>query len=248
MHLIVTRPKSDGDKLKTRLQANGHTASVVPLLTIEADDKATIPGKPWQAIAITSANALTAFAGIGISGETKTIPVFAVGPASADLARELGFADVQQAAGDLDALQKLMKKSLKPDNGPILYLTGKARSGDLAADLQSDGFTVERIELYDAVAAAEIPADAQQTIRSGKADAVVLYSARTAAIWAQLVKQGGLQAQAAQLTHFCLSEAVAEKIHASLGRNISVVIRFPPKPTILARWQRGGGYWERPLP
>ncbi len=58
MHLIVTRQRADGDKLKSRLQANGHTASVVPLLTIQIDDNAVIPDNPWQAIAVTSANAL----------------------------------------------------------------------------------------------------------------------------------------------------------------------------------------------
>ncbi len=70
MHLIVTRPQADAGKLKSRLQANGHTASVVPLLTIRIDDDAAIPDNPWQAIAVTSANALTALASNGILEKT----------------------------------------------------------------------------------------------------------------------------------------------------------------------------------
>jgi len=228
MHLIVTRPQADAGKLKSRLQANGHTASVVPLLTIRIDDDAAIPDNPWQSIAVTSANALTALASNGISKKLLAIPVFAVGPASAKLAGELGFADVRQAEGDLIALQGLMKQVLKPEAGPILYLTGKVRSGDLAADLRSHGFSVERVELYEAVAATQLPAHAKQFIRSGKADGVLLYSARTADIWAQLVKQDGLGTQAAKLVHFCLSQTVAERIRSSLGDNVSIVVSGKP--------------------
>jgi len=228
MHLIVTRPQADSDRLKSRLQANGHTASVVPLLMVRADDDAAIPDNPWQAVAVTSANALTALAGIGIPEKLKTVPMFAVGPASAKLAGELGFAQVRQAKGDMVALQDLMKQDLKPEAGPILYLTGKVRSGDLAGDLQSHGFRVERIELYEAVAATRFPPHAGKTIRSGNADAVVLYSARTADIWLKLVRQSKLQAEAAKLTHLCLSQAVAEKISSGLGRNVSIVVSDNP--------------------
>lgn len=228
MHLIVTRPQADSDRLKSRLQANGHTASVAPLLTIKVDDEAVIPDTPWQAIAVTSANALTALAGTGISNKLMAVPLFAVGPASAKLAGELGFADVRQAKGDMIALQGLMKQDLQPEAGPILYLAGKVRSGDLAADLRSHGFNVERIELYEAVAATRLPPQVAEAIRAGTADAVVLYSARTAHIWVQLVKKSKLQAEAAKLTHFCLSQAVAEKIRSGLARKVSIVISGNP--------------------
>jgi len=228
MHLIVTRPQADGDRLKARLEAIGHTASVVPLLTIQVDSNAAIPDKPWQALAITSANALSALSAIGFAESMKAVPVFAVGPASARLARETGFTDVRQADGDLDALQKAMRQSLTPGRGPILYLTGKVRSGDLAASLGSGGFSVDRVELYDAVAATHIPSHAKNIIRSGKANGVVLYSARTADIWLQLVRQAGLQTEAERMVHFCLSPAVAEKIRSGPGRNVPVVISGKP--------------------
>ncbi len=228
MHLIVTRPQADSDKLKSRLQANGHTASVVPLLKIQADGNAAIPDDPWQAIAVSSANALTALAGNGIPQNLMAVPLFAVGPASAKLAGELGFADIRQAKGDMIALQDLMKLDLKPEAGTILYLTGKVRSGDLAGDLQSHGFSVERIELYEAVAATRFPPHAGKTIRSGNADAVLLYSARTADIWLKLVRQAKLQVEAAKLTHLCLSQAVAEKISSGLGRTVSIVVSDKP--------------------
>ncbi len=228
MDLIVTRPRADADKLKSRLQANGHTVTVVPLLTIQIDGKITLPDTAWQAIAVTSANALTALRSIGIPDRLKSVPVFAVGPASAKLAAESGFADVRQATGDMIALQDLMKQELKPDAAPILYLTGKVRSGDLAQDLRSAGFSVERIELYEAVAATQLPARARQTINSGTADGVLLYSARTADIWLELVKPSDLQAAAAKLTHFCLSQAVAEKIRSGLGGKVSIVISGKP--------------------
>ena len=51
-------------------------------------------------------------------------------------------------------------------DGPILYLTGKVRSGDLAATLRSGGFSVDRVELYDAVAATHIPSPTKQMCRA----------------------------------------------------------------------------------
>lgn len=228
MQLIVTRPQADAQRLQTRLEANGHTVCLAPLLSIQVDTAAAIPDRPWQAIAITSANALSAFSDIGIPEQTKAIPVFAVGPASAGLARELGFADVHQADGDLSALAGLMQQALKPAAGPILYLTGQVRSGDLAADLHSGGFEVERVELYDAVAATQLPSRAENLIRSGKADGVLLYSVRTADVWARLTGQAGLRAQAANLTHFCLSQTVADKVRSDLGHHMSIVISSSP--------------------
>ncbi len=228
MHLILTRPLADGGRLKARLESMGHTASIVPLLTIKIDREAAIADKPWQAVAITSANALSALSVIGFRESLKAVPVFAVGPASASLARKTGFADVRQADGDLDALQKTMRQSLTPGKGPILYLTGQVRSGDLAASLGSAGFSVDRVELYDAVATTHLPSHAKKIIRSGKADGVVLYSARTADIWLQLVRQSGLQTKAERLVHFCLSPAVAEKIRSGPGRNVPVVISAKP--------------------
>lgn len=228
MQLIVTRPQADAQRLQTRLEANGHTVCLAPLLSIQVDTAAAIPDRPWQAIAITSANALSAFSDIGIPEQTKAIPVFAVGPASAGLARELGFADVHQADGDLSALAGLIQQALKPAAGPILYLTGQVRSGDLAADLHSGGFEVERVELYDAVAATQLPSRAENLIRSGKADGVLLYSVRTADVWARLTGQAGLRAQAANLTHFCLSQTVADKVRSDLGHHMSIVISSSP--------------------
>ena len=228
MQLIVTRPQADAQRLQTRLEANGHTVCLAPLLSIQVDTAAVIPDRPWQAIAITSANALSAFSDIGIPEQAKAIPVFAVGPASAGLARELGFEDVHQAAGDLGALVELMQQALKPAAGPILYLTGQVRSGDLAADLHSGGFEVDRVELYAAVAATQLPSSAEIPIHSGKADGVLLYSVRTADVWARLTGQAGLRAQVAKLTHFCLSQAVADKIRSDLGHHMSIVISSSP--------------------
>lgn len=228
MQLIVTRPQADAQRLQTRLEANGHTVCLAPLLSIQVDTAAVIPDRPWQAIAITSANALSAFSDIGIPEQAKAIPVFAVGPASAGLARELGFEDVHQAAGDLGALVELMQTALNPAAGPILYLTGQVRSGDLAADLHSGGFEVDRVELYAAVAATQLPSSAEILIHSGKADGVLLYSVRTADVWARLTGQAGLRAQAAKLTHFCLSQAVADRIRSDLGHHMSIVISSSP--------------------
>lgn len=212
MHLLITRPQPDAEALAAELAARGHRASIAPLLATAPRADATIPQKPWQAVLVTSANAVRAAEALGLIGSLRAWPVLAVGEASAQAARAAGFGEVTEAGGDLESLAGLASRRFAPGAGPLLYLSGVAVSGDLKGRLEAGGFAVERVVLYEAAAAAALPEAAAEALKEGDLDGVLLYSPRSARIWCALVADAGLDRAAAGLVHFCLSQAVAEAL------------------------------------
>ncbi len=229
MAVIVTRPEPDAGRLAERLSEKGYEPLVCPLMQIVFDGKAEIPQRDYQAILVTSANGLRALESGGLVESLKGAQVIAVGPASARFAGELGFAKVSEAAGSVEALADLVRQTLARDGGPLLYVTGKSRAGDLKADLERGGFDIDRVEVYEAAPAGQLDSSIVETIRNGEADAVLLYSPRTARIWAKLVRQDGLAADIAGVRHVCLSQAVADALYQELGRNLTVAVASRPE-------------------
>ena len=76
--------------------------------------------------------------------------MFAVGDISAKAARDMGFADVASAGGNVNDLAKLVAARLKPP-ARLLYLAGEERSGDLAGALRAKNFDVDLVVVYRVV-------------------------------------------------------------------------------------------------
>lgn len=108
--------------------------------------------KNVQAILVTSSNAprLTKFC-----PEAFAIPVYAVGDATANAAREIGFEDVISAGGDASALAVLVADRLKKENGALLHLRGTEVAGDVTGFLNSCGFETRAQIVYETVDCAE---------------------------------------------------------------------------------------------
>ena len=205
MRVIVTRPEEDAGPLCSALQDLGHTVIMAPLLDIVPRKGVSIPALPYQAVVATSANGIRS---LGLNPGLRGLPMLTVGPQSLNAALEAGFTRAEAHGGDVDGLAAHIRARLKPDDGPILYLSGAATAGDLHGQLTSAGFHCERVVLYDAVAATGLGA-VEAVLRKEAADAVLLYSPRSARVWLKLVEQYGLEAQAARLHSLCLSRNVA---------------------------------------
>ena len=102
MRLLVTRPESDNERTAVALRAKGHDVMLAPMLHIEAIADADLGAPPWAGVLLTSANGARALAAHVRRGKLLSLPVLAVGRASADVARTAGFADVVSAGGDAD--------------------------------------------------------------------------------------------------------------------------------------------------
>jgi uroporphyrinogen-III synthase len=218
MRLLLTRPLADSLPLAAMLEAGGHSVLVAPLMEITEVDGALIDLDGVQALLATSSNAVRAIAG-GEAEHTlaaRDLPLFAVGDATARTAREFGFPIVHTAGGDVGKLAELVLQHLSPKDGRLVHIAGRERAGDLKGALERHGFTVDIVVLYRAEAAGALNDEAIATLSAGDIDAVLLYSPRTAAIWARLITQHGLAERVRRVAHLCLSRAVAEAL-APLG-------------------------------
>jgi uroporphyrinogen-III synthase len=211
LRLIITRPEEDAHPLQQKLEALGHSASIVSLFEIVPYTDISVLDRPYQATCITSANGLRS---TSLPDEMKRLPILTLGPQSAAQAKKSGFADIRTGGGNVNGLTQFITENLRPENGPLLYLSGKETSGDLEGQLRARGFDVDRVIAYDAK-----PAKPDLSLHLKTADAVMLYSPRSALLWTAL-----MQAQAhstSSLTHLCLSASVAAKLPAGVPTKIA---------------------------
>ena len=214
MKIIITRPIEDALPLATKLEAMGHEVMIAPVLQIVPRAGIEFASKPYQAICLTSANGVRVLQDVEA---LRALPVLAVGPQSQAVAIERGFANVQAQGGDVIGLVVHITANLKPQDGPILYISGSQTSGNLEGRLQSAGFDVDRVITYDAV-----PADLagfENEIQSSQA--VLLYSPRSAKLWTTAINNLQLQHVAATLRHVCLSQAIAACLPESWPKHIA---------------------------
>jgi uroporphyrinogen-III synthase len=227
---LITRPVEDAQPLADALAAHGIEAVIEPLLTISALPTQLPPLDGVRALLFSSANGVRAFAA---KSERRDLAVFAVGPATAEAARAAGFTAIETAEGDAEALARLVVERLKPDEGRLIHVAGSTVTGDLAGGLAAQGYAIERIALYDAVPADALSARVADELAAGRIDWVLLFSPRTAAIFARLVRNAG-RADALKLcTALCLSPAVAEAVSSLPWHRVRITTR-PDQANLLA--------------
>jgi uroporphyrinogen-III synthase len=216
MRLLVTRPEPDALKLRAVLEDMGHEATVEPLLQVSfaATDIVELDGV--QALIATSRNALRALRATPILVAARTLPLFAVGKATATEARALGFEMVVTGAGTARELITHIVSVVDPAAGLIAHLAGDTLAVDLKPELEPHGFRVVEWVVYRMQAATSFSDEVVEQLALGEIDGVILLSPRTASVYARLVRKHGLVASVRSLPHFCLSAAVARRLQ-SLG-------------------------------
>ena len=142
----------------------------------------------------------------------RDLPVYAVGDATAEAARDAGFTRVESARGDASALTALVLDRLDPAKGPLLYAAGRVTSGDFPDPLTEAGFEVRRVELYAARPAAALSPETVDALREGSLDLALFFSPRTAATFVRLIRDAGLADACGRVTALAISPAVADAL------------------------------------
>ncbi len=225
MRLIVTRPEPDASRTARALIRLGHAAILSPMLDIVTDRDAKIPTRAYQAVLVTSSNAVRALAGRPVRPVTVEVPLLAVGDQTALEAKRAGFAAARSAGGSLDDLVALVAAELSPAAGPLLYAAGEEQAGDLAGRLGERGFEVETVILYRAEPRARLAQVAEAALKEDAVDGVLLYSKRSAAAFALALRAGGLAPLGDNVACFCLSAAVAEAAARVTGGKVHIAER-----------------------
>jgi uroporphyrinogen-III synthase len=205
--VLVTRPRDQAAGTARLLEAMGHEAIVDPVLEIRPLPVPPLDLADVAAVAVTSANAAHA-----LSGLAGSLPVYAVGGATAAAARAACDADVRVAEGDGAALAGLIRRTLSPASGAILHLSGADVRETLEAALAEAGFAYRQAVVYEARPTPSLAPETAAALREGRLGAVLFYSPRSAELWAAKVARAGLAGMLGPVIAACLSEAVAERL------------------------------------
>jgi uroporphyrinogen-III synthase len=230
MRLLVTRPRDDSEALAAILRARGHTAIVAPVMEVRPLAGPPLPLIGVQGVLATSANGARA---IAARTERRDVTLFAVGPQTAEAARKAGFARVVSADGDAAAMVEKVAATADPAAGTLFHAAGAETAGRVQQSLQARGFAVESAVLYEAVPVGSLATEAIEALRGANVDGVLLFSPRSARIFAALVKVAGLEAACAKLDAFCISAATAVALGAFAFARI-VVAGEPNQAAMLA--------------
>lgn len=222
MRVLVTRPQPEAARTAARLTTLGHDVVLAPLLnTLPVDWE--LPARLPEAVAFTSAAAVR-LAGPQLAA-LRHLPVFVVGSATAQAARDAGLAadhpDMSQDTGTAAALLERIGTS---GMAHVLYLAGRDRT---ARDLPAN---VELRVVYAAILTAALPAAAGDALAAASPALTLLYSARTAAQFAALVDAAALDRNKLRIAALSLSVLAA----AGPGWASGVAAPVPTETALLA--------------
>ena len=168
--VVILRPQPGGQATLARAAAAGIDAVAIPLFTIAAVEWVAPAASEFDALLLTSANAVrhgaAQYAGL------RQLPTYCVSEATAFAAREAGFAVVGIGAGNAEALIERVPRGLR-----LLHLAGR------------DHRAIPGVTAIVVYASAEIdPPPSLKTLNGGVA---MVHSPRAGARLAELVEQRG---------------------------------------------------------
>ncbi|WP_187830232.1 uroporphyrinogen-III synthase [Siccirubricoccus phaeus] len=209
--VLITRPEPGAAETAARVAALGWQPLEAPALLLAP--RPFISPRGAQALLLTSRAAARCLP----ATLPRSLPVLAVGEATAAEARAHGFVKVAAAEGDAAALARLATARLDPKAGPLLLAVGAGYGQDLAAALRAAGFRVLRRIAYAAAPAAALPAPARAALADNQVAAALFFSPRSAAAAIALLRQAGLGERAASMAALAISPRVAEAARAALA-------------------------------
>ena len=222
MRVLITRPGEDGEALAKLLQVHGIETAIEPLLNINHFDGPLLSFDNIQAILVTSANGVRALAR---RTSRRDIPIYAVGDATASTAKEAEFFQIHSADGNLDDLIELVKDMLIPKDGALLHIAGSSVAGNLIGSIRNIGFKCTREVLYEAIAERSLTLSTVAAIKSEDINTVILYSPRSAKVFAELIRKGRLVRNCNKMIAVCLSQAVADQIKSLTWQRIYIAAK-----------------------
>lgn len=221
MAVLVTRPEPN-EATAEALRGRGFTPLLAPLLAFHALPVAD-DGQDYSGVIVTSANAIRAIRDRPLAARIASLPVFAVGDATAAAATEAGFTSVKSSAGDAVQLHKLITgQGNRRTVRPLLYLRAEDVSRDMASMLKGDGIEVVSKAVYRMAMLPDLPAPATEAFAANGIEAVLHYSRRSAQAFVAAAARAGLSVTALGVPQICIAGAVADVLHqADAARVVS---------------------------
>jgi uroporphyrinogen-III synthase len=230
MAVLVTRPHPDDEATAAGLRARGFEVLLAPMLRFQPVAFPVDMDAPYDAVIVTSANALRGIESHLAGHRLLKLPLFAVGEHSAAAARRVGFGKVISADGDAASLRDCVLASMKakemPKAGTLLYLAGADLARDLAGELGEHGFSVVTHTTYRMMPVSSLPPEAGEAFAAHRIEAVLHYSRRSARAFLEATRTAGVEISALAVPQCCISDAVASVVRDA-GATQVMVARSP---------------------
>lgn len=224
--ILILRPEREAARMAKEIRRHGHECRIAPMLEIVPVEgwQQTIPELPFAAVLLTSANAVANPAG-ALPASLLDVPALCVGRSTADAAKKAEFQKVVSVEGKADDLLAHILAALRSEDGPLLYLAGRDRTGDLETRLEEVGFRVVLLETYRAEKRRRLDAETLAALRAGTIDIVVTASARTSATFAECLTLDAASEVLGKLAIAAISEAAALPLVRAGSVKVSIADR-----------------------
>jgi uroporphyrinogen-III synthase len=201
MRILLTRPEADARKSAQALGAEGFETLIAPLFEIASTGEAK-PAGDFTALLATSAHAFDA-----LTSNLSSLPLYVVGERTAETAQRKGF-HVAQIAADGESLARLIGQGATH----FLYLAGRERRPELEVHLTQQGHSVTPWIVYETKSAELFPTQAQDALATGRIDAVLHFSTRSAALYRTLAQRAGIEREALEPAQIAISARAAREL------------------------------------
>jgi uroporphyrinogen-III synthase len=226
MAVLLTRPHPDSEDSAARLRTRGIEVLLAPMLRFEPIAFHDDPKVQYDAVIVTSVNALRAIEPQLAESRLLKLPLFAVGEHSASTARRMGFRNVISADGDAAALREAVLKGVRAKElrkkSRFLYLSGADLSRDLAGELGAHRLDVAPHATYRMVALSTLPREVCEAFAANRVQAVLHYSRRSAVAFLEAVRREGIEISALAVPHCAISGNVASVLHEAGALRVNV--------------------------
>ena len=222
MRLLLTRPRGESERLAKELSARDVDCLIAPLMEIVPMALQLSLETGYQAVILTSGNAVEALVSSGLDPAT---PIFCVGDATARRLASTDFSDVRSASGDSEDLVALICRDLVAGQDAILHLSGTMIAIDIGSSLNNAGFQVDRRVVYRAQPINAFTKTTVKALGTGLVDGVLLYSPQSARLLVERLRHAALEAVTAEMTVYCISRSVADAAGTLTWRKVAVASR-----------------------
>ena len=205
MHIVITRPKEDSFHLIGKLINLGHVVTHLPVIKVEKLKTEKINLQKYEAVIFTSSNAIKF---MKLEKFNLKIKCFCVGAVTELNAKKAGFINTYSSEGTVDSLIELIKRTLDPKSGKLLYLSSEFISKDLDTDLIKAGYSVNRISNYTSLPVEKIDESILNFIKKNPPDVFFIYSVKSAKNLFNLINKYSLLNIVTHSNLMCISEKV----------------------------------------
>jgi uroporphyrinogen-III synthase len=226
MAVLVTRPHPDDEATAAALRTRGFEVLLAPMLRFEPVAFHDDIDARYDAVIVTSANALRGIEPHLSGSRLLELPLFAVGEHTASAARGAGFGKVIPANGDATALRELMLASVRTRElkkaATLLYLAGADLARDLAGELGERGFDVVTHTTYRMIPVSGLPREVSDAFAANRIEAVLHYSRRSARAFLEATRSAGVEISALAIPQYCISDGVASVVREAGASQVTI--------------------------